>query len=473
MMKRLMQLLILTFLFIIGCSFTSIASEPVQIGLYYGSSAPQSLTLSGEQLSIGAENVPLFSNITLTVSTANAALVSPQPVTDAAQAPVFVNSEGVFALYQEAPPAEAVSRTFANTAVQIHQNGVLVAVIDLPGGVAVSDLSDDIVFVNDREYAGQVVLRPSTNATLTVINRLDIESYLCGVLPYEMSTGWPLEALKAQAVAARNYVSNNRTKHQSDGFDLCNTTHCQVYRGIAAQAADCTQAVLETAGVYLYYQDKPAQTFYFSSSGGRTENVKDVWGSSFPYLVSVEDSYEKTAEIASANWNYTLSRSALEELLKNYNLGTISDLSIVSTTDGGRAKVLKAVGSLASAEIKAADFRSLVGNSSIKGTYFTITKSGGAELTVRSSTETLKNGGTAYVLSANNTPAVQSINAVLGKDGIRAFASSFEQLTFTGKGYGHGVGMSQWGARGMAEAGFTYDQILTHYFVGTELRTEE
>ncbi len=448
------------------------ATEKVNVGLFYGDSALESLSVSGEELSFSIPQIPESSHYMLTAETAGTVFASYLSDEDAEEHfPVMVNSAGTYKLVDESQFTLTIPLT--NSAIRVSIDGQTVAVFDLPDGVGVQDFSDYRILLNGKEYDGKLLVRRETGDSLSVINRLDIEPYLCGVLPYEMSSGWPLEALKAQAVAARNYVVNNLNKHKLNGFDLCNTTHCQVYRGVAGHADDCTRAVKETAGVYLYYNGKPAQTFYFSSSGGRTENVKDVWGSSFPYLVSVEDTYEKTEEIPSATWNYKTTFEKLSSQLSNYDVGMVKDVAVTSTTDGERVKTLRIIGTSKTIDLKATEFRTLVGNSLIKGTYFTIEKSGGEPYHVLSANTTQKGSERIAVMGEDGIIKSITVSAMLGKNGVKQFSPNYTELTFKGRGYGHGVGMSQWGARGMAEAGFTYDQILTHYFTGTEIHTEE
>ena len=471
-MKTKPIILTLVLMIIIIFTYSVSASEKINVGLYYGDEALQTLTVAGEELSFSIPQIPESEQYVITPATTDNLYVSYLSEEDSEKTfPVFVNSAGTYKIADESDYNLIVSPS--GNAIRITSDNNTVAVFDLTDGIGVQDFSDYRVSLNDREYDGKLLIRRENGNRLSVINRLDIESYLCGVLPYEMSSGWPIEALKAQAVAARNYVINNLNRHKLSGFDLCNTTHCQVYRGVAGHAEDCTQAVEETAGVYLYYDGKPAQTFYFSSSGGRTENVKDVWGSSFPYLVSVEDTYEKTEEIPSATWNYNTSFAKLSNQLNGYGVGTVKDVVITSTTDGERVKTLRVFGSNKTIELKSTEFRTLIGNSLIKGTYFTIEKSGGEPLYVLSSKQTVKKNESAFILSGGGTVNPAKVSAMLGKDGIKLYEPNYTDLVFKGRGYGHGVGMSQWGARGMAEAGFTYDQILTHYFTGTELHTEE
>lgn len=459
-------------LFLLLFTYPASAAETIDVGLNYGENALQTLTVSGTELSLGIPQILNADHYELSVETREsvyAIYLSDAELTQ--QFPVLVNNAGAYRLADEMGYDLTVPLT--SNAIRISIDGQTVAVYDLPNALSVQDFADYRITLNGKEYDGNLLIQRVNGAALTVINQLNTEAYLCGVLPYEMSTGWPIEALKAQAVAARNYVINNLNKHKLDGFDLCNTTHCQVYRGVAGYANDCTQAVKETADTYLYYGGKPAQTFYYSSSGGRTENVKDVWGSSFPYLVSVEDPYEKTEEIPSATWNYQTTFSKLSSQLSSYGLGSVKDVLITSTTDGERVKTLRVIGSEKTVDLKSTEFRTLIGNSLIKGTYFTVEKSGGESFYTLSSDQSKPQNGTIAVLSAGGTTKAIDTPVMLGAGGIKHYTPNYTDLIFKGRGYGHGVGMSQWGARGMAEAGFTYDQILMHYFTGTEIHTEE
>ncbi|MBO4954379.1 MAG: SpoIID/LytB domain-containing protein, partial [Clostridia bacterium] len=438
-MKNINKCLLLTLISTILISFSVNAEDLIDVGLAYGSSAPTTVSVQGN-VSTQAEGSPIFNNPVISVERPTTIYISAETVNPQEISPTYVSEYGVYALYTDVIPEGAVASQLTVPAIRVMEGDQLRAIVSFPQGVAFRDDTDGVLEYESREYRGELVLHPSPDGAIVVVNRLDVESYLCGVLPYEMSTGWPLEALKAQAVAARNYVANNVGKHRSNGFDLCNTTHCQVYRGKTGEAEDCTQAVFDTAGVYLYYDGKPAQTFYFSSSGGKTENVKDVWGSSFPYLVSVEDTYEKTEDIPSANWQYALSTAALTEKFSNYKIGTIKDIVITSTTDGGRAKTLSISGSSGVKELKATDFRSLIGVSAIKGTFFTIEKSSDENIAVISASGEKTIGIEMNVICSDAVKTLATPSAFLGKNGVFLFEPTYSSFKFVGKGYGHGVG---------------------------------
>ena len=154
------------------------------------------------------------------------------------------------------------------------------------------------------KYPGGFEYRCNENGTLTVINVVDIEDYVKGVVPYEMDKDWPLAALEAQAVCARTYAV--KTRHPSLGFDVCAGTDCQVYYG-RNRATDMTDAAVDnTAGEMIYYGGKPADTVvYCASNGGATEDAANVWNSGIPYLAGKKDPYEAQTTIPNYNWSVT------------------------------------------------------------------------------------------------------------------------------------------------------------------------
>jgi stage II sporulation protein D len=148
------------------------------------------------------------------------------------------------------------------------------------------------------------------NGNLILVNLLPVEEYLYGVVPYEIGGNSPLEAVKAQAVAARNYTYNNMAKYASEKFNLCDTVYSQVYGGVLRETENSNRGVDETRGKLLKYNGQNAAIFYFSSTGGeRTEDVKNVWGSSIPYLTGVESPYESPTTY---NYTWTMERTGAQ-----------------------------------------------------------------------------------------------------------------------------------------------------------------
>jgi len=142
-------------------------------------------------------------------------------------------------------------------------------------------VSDTYLQVNDKPYRGDLIISSSVGG-IQVVNELGLEDYLLGVVPQEMSPSWPLEALKAQAVAARTFTLKNMNKHHVDGFDLCDTSHCQVYGGVAAEHEATSIAVGDTAGLVLKYDGDLIDAYYHASSGGRTETGRCCLGTRPP-----------------------------------------------------------------------------------------------------------------------------------------------------------------------------------------------
>lgn len=331
-----------------------------------------------------------------------------------------------------------------------------------------------------RKYYGGFRYQRFNGGNLTVVNVVDMEDYINCVISQEMSEGWPLETLKAQAVAARSFVVSSSTKHVSYQFDVCSTTDCQAYIGVERIGPTTTQATEETAGQYAWHNGKIAQTFYFSSDGGATENSENVWVSSVPYLRGVVDPWEATVESQISRYRYstTYTKAELEQKLRNANRDCTNLVNVILTpTAMGNVKSLKFVD--ASGESwtyfgdKARIFIypsgsvrfTMTGGSSgggyyVNGSDSSIPSATGA-YAIDGSGSVSQVGEGAYVITGSGTEQLQSASS----PGVSA-----DSYTFTGSGYGHNVGMSQWGAYAMGKAGKSYIEILQFYFTGIEVR---
>lgn len=332
---------------------------------------------------------------------------------------------------------------------------------------------DDFIRVNNVQYRGIVMLKLDSLGKITVINEVNIEEYLYSVLPKEMSTGFPYEALKAQAVCARTYTINNIGRFKEHGFDLTDNTLSQVYGGVKVEAEDCTNAVIETKGQVVTYNGKIAETFYSASSSGETLDVKDVWGSTtYPYLISVPDPYQSVIYPNGYTWEVAYTADELTELMNNrgFHLGNIVDLTIDKTTPQGAVTSLTFVGERDSKTYTIGNTRNAL---NLKSQVFKISKeySRNEYKTYFASADgiTSKNNS-GYIISASGTQATANQYAITAS-GVEKISSSFSENAVSkyviyGSGYGHGIGMSQNGAKGMAKSGFMYDEILMHYFPG-------
>lgn len=280
------------------------------------------------------------------------------------------------------------------------------------------------VFIGDRWYRGRTLLVNQSHG-LAAINYVDLEQYLYSVVGSEMPASWNIEALKAQAVAARSYVVNKQLTSRNPLFDVQSTVASQVYKGMSNETVSTQKAVLDTAGQVLQYQGKVINAVFHSSSGGHTENVEEVWSGYLPYLRGVPD-YDNNAP--NARWATILSNQFISQRIGG--IGSVRSISPERLTQTGRLMTVKVVGTQGQKILDADKFRMLLG---LKSTWLTLTP--------------------FYGSVAATTP-------------VQTLPASFQIL---GRGFGHGIGMSQWGANTMAQQGYKYDQILSHYYQGTTL----
>jgi stage II sporulation protein D len=350
--------------------------------------------------------------------------------------------------------------------------------------------SGALIAFGGAQYRGGLSFRPNSGNTFNVINNLSIEEYLYGVINSEMGYKNPGEALKAQAVAARSFAMLNMDAHAGDGFDMCATAHCQVYKGYADEHAETTAAVKDTAGLMLYSGGVPVSGNYFKNSGGHTQNSEDVWSSAEAHLRGVRDEYSPPY-----TWGGQLSFRELRTLLlaTGKDVGDIASISIDERSAGGHVLAVTITGDRGSVTLEKNNIRTVLGASVIKSLNFAF---GGALPPAPQSpaiyavgegvTQALTDD--VSVVSAGGTVGILNMaDAVIQGASGRAYASegldtaggarpagsevtTGGSVAFTGSGYGHGVGMPQDSAIEMAKLGFDFRQILTKYFTGVEIR---
>lgn len=283
------------------------------------------------------------------------------------------------------------------------------------------------VTVNNRKYGGNLVFQGNADETITVIDEIDIEDYLLGVIPKEMSPSWPLEALKAQAVVARTFALNNLGKYSEKGYDLRDDSISQMYAGLTSISPRVKRAVDETRGQTLFYAGKRLPTYFHSSCGGHTTDPQSVWGGpgkSPRPLRGVRDRYCRLSP--HQKWKAYFRTSDILRVLQRRGLNA-GRLDAMRKGTGSRSGYL--------ANIK------------------------------------LRLDRAWKVLSANKlrlwlgAAELKSVRI----DKIRRRRKGFE---FYGRGYGHGVGLCQWGTRAQAERGHDYETILSFYFPGSHMRHE-
>ncbi len=327
--------------------------------------------------------------------------------------------------------------------------------------------SSGTIKLDGKEYRGYIYLERRLGGDLLVINYVGTDDYVSSVLGREMSYSWPNEALKAQAVCTRNFVLCRGAAHKTYGFDVCTTTHCQVYGGVASEHENTRRAVNETKGILAKYNGEVVPLYFFATSAGQTESVENVWGSTIGYLKSVQDPYENPAQASKYSWTVNYTRSEIENKLRNagVNIGTLQNITVDAVTASGRVTKMTFHGSSGTHSVKLEKCRTILGLYSQK---FSVS----SDSVGMPSTTSGKAVAPLYAFTANGVKPVAGYCAVAadGKIGYaKTNAAGGENYVITGGGYGHGVGMSQWGARGMAENGFTYDQILKHYYQGIVL----
>lgn len=291
-------------------------------------------------------------------------------------------------------------------------------------GSRVEIISSGHIKVNGRGYRSSLILIKKSKYRFTVINRLDLEEYLYGVMLPEISPNWPEETLKAQAIISRTYALKNLTKHSGENFHLCDSVHCQVYFGLAGESPRTNKAVDTTRGVILVYQDEPIDAFFHSICGGYTEKPSNVWYSSHnpEYLEGVKCKF--CEDDPRYYWEYSLSKKKIVSVLKKkgYPIKEIKKIEIYKEGNGGRVSKMRITDGRGKKYILSTNqFRLFFGQENIRSTFFE----------------------------------------------IKTYSDVYQ---FKGKGWGHGVGLCQWGARGMGLQGYDYKEIIKYYYPGTKLK---
>lgn len=273
-------------------------------------------------------------------------------------------------------------------------------------------------YLTARPYQGKIELT-SEGRKLLVINRIPVELYLEGVLNAEISTDWPLEAVKAQAVVARTYALYLKKRYLTRAWHLTADSTDQVYYGADLIDKRGLSALQQTRGIVVTHNHQLAQTFYHSNCGGMTESPQVVWGTPVPYLKVRSIPYGKSDP--RYHWNLHLTDKSLRDLLRSVgiDMNRIKRVSIAEYSTSGRAYLLKFEGS-AAVTLKASKFRKLVGYTKIQSLLFDVVRVPGG-------------------------------------------------FYFKGRGNGHGVGLSQWSAKEMAEIGYKYQEILRFFYQGIKL----
>ncbi len=297
-------------------------------------------------------------------------------------------------------------------------------------------------------YHGEFVIVLDGN-TLTVINEVGIDDYIGGVVDEEMGADWPIEALKAQTVAARTFAMYSMKRHDDEGFDVCATTHCQVYGGISSESRNGLSAVSATRGEIMVYDDKPIYAAFHASAGGWTAGSDEMGLDAVPYLKSVrsDDTFAP-----GCHWQEEVSVNDLSIALRSngYAIGKLKKIELSPLDDekvskksemagrypSGHVKTVKFIGSNKTVEVDGYELRSMFG---LNSTCFDI----------------------RYGTKSSSKPNTKGV--------IEIKHPATDHIVFDGYGMGHGMGMSQWGAYKMAQTK-GYRDILNHYYTNISFK---
>jgi stage II sporulation protein D len=285
--------------------------------------------------------------------------------------------------------------------------------------IRIRPLGEGFLVVEHKRLRGELRLL-NRNGKIRVINLVDLEEYLRGVVPSEVPHEWPEEALMAQAIAARTYALRQREQNTAQEYDLSATVRDQVYSGVEAETPRTDAAVRDTEGRVITYNGELIQAAYHSTSAGFTEDAKEVWGEEIPYLRGVSCPFDEDSPYY--EWERGVGPDRLEEALRaaGYRIGTLATLTPFDWTDSGRVGRLRVLHSEGELLIRGDDLRRVLGYRELPSTRFDV-------------------GG-------------------MGRE-----------LRIRGNGYGHGVGLCQWGSKKLAERGYTADQILRYYYPGVKV----
>ena len=296
-----------------------------------------------------------------------------------------------------------------------------------------------------RQYRGNMIIKGEGDK-FTLINQVELTPYLISVVPSEIYASWPMEALKAQAVAARSYTLSNLGRHSSEGYDLCDSVHCAAYNGIGSEHQRTTEAVLSTQGESAVFEGKVIEAVFSSNSGGFTERSDQIWSADLPYL-------RGSNQMKNEDYDFPLAPLELKQWLEDSPESYSKDYG--SSNYRWQLRV--------PAEV--IEYRSELNK---------ITK---IEVNQRAQ------GGTITSLSLYDEQqekrySVSQIRRVLGglKSSRFYFASHFDQngylkeLYIYGSGWGHNLGLDQSASAGMGAAGWNYKEIIKHFYPGVEIK---
>ncbi|MFA5145437.1 MAG: SpoIID/LytB domain-containing protein [Candidatus Omnitrophota bacterium] len=308
------------------------------------------------------------------------------------------------------------------TTATTQKNGILLgkAIPSLPRLFIKTD-GTGVILVNGRRFRGSIELIKKDDARILAVNYIDLENYIKGILYHEVSHYWPMEALAAQAIVSRTYAAYQMQENKSKDYDVTSDIYSQVYGGRTSERSRTTEAVDATSGRILTYKDKIIPAYFHAVCGGHTEDASLLWNIDMPPLKGLPCNFCKDSP--RFNWHYVLALEDIEDSLAGAGLkiNGIKNIVVSGRDKSGRVTDLNMVSAKKDLKISAKDFRNIVGPNIIKSANFTV--------------------------------------SVIKNDAV-----------FEGVGWGHGVGLCQWGAYFMSKQGYRADEILKYYYPGTDVK---
>lgn len=362
-----------------------------------------------------------------------------------------------------------------------------------------------VIYAGAEGYRGGFCFFPVDSTKMNLINFVNLEDYVRGVVHSEIGQSSPLEAIKAQAVCARSYAVCNLNRHKDAGYDICATTHCQVYKGYRNEFPSTNKACEETEGLIIYYQGNPVPAYYSKNDGGHTDNVEDVWGTKIGYLRGIRDEFSPLY-----SWEKTYSFDELESVLRqaNYSVGNISSITITNRNSSGTVAKIAIWDERKQTILSGNQLRTILGANTIKSGMFSfspITPESLEDALDQAATQTL-NPGNVTVTNLTAQRNYSKTLQIMGADGIIRDAEASElaitdgenmvvpdhnespseevftpiitlgtesqlksPVTFYGLGWGHGVGMAQDSIIAMGKLGYDYPFMLHYFFTDIQI----
>jgi stage II sporulation protein D len=287
-------------------------------------------------------------------------------------------------------------------------------------GIRLKPIGQATIYVNNRKFRGDIDIIRTEKTELLVINHLDIEDYVSGVLYHEVSHLWPMDALKAQAIASRTFAVYKTIESLNRDYDMTSDIYSQVYGGRTSERYKTSRAVRETKGKILIYKDRVLPAYFHAACGGHTEDASLLWNVDIPPLKGGVCSYcQRSPHV---KWTAAILLRDIEAGLAKggYKIKDVQDIKVLAHDRSGRVTEVSVFGMNTKEVLAANKFRLAVGPNILKSANFNVSIKGN---------------------------------------------SAF----FNGKGWGHGVGMCQWGAYYMSKKGFSCDEILRFYYPGASV----